>query len=166
MLQLLLTRTNQNKPELCRCGSVQVLCGVRWGWGVRVWQSTLFNTHKWLYVRRVRRGEEVNSNHIKTFTFQPMVMMFYSNKRILKTSQLRNKCGRQRGRVTERKTEADWGWTQVSTGFGQTRDFLHTHERTKHPGSVQVRMCLQYVLYPYLYFTYVEYLSIEKRNKP
>jgi hypothetical protein len=31
MLQLLLTKTNQNKPELCRLGSVQDLCGVRWG---------------------------------------------------------------------------------------------------------------------------------------
>ncbi len=102
------------------------------GGGVRVWQSTLFNTHKWLYVRR---GKEVNSNHIKTLTFQPMVIMLYSNKRILKTSRLRIKCGRQRGRVTERKTEADWGWPQVSTGFGQTRGFRHTHERTKNPGS-------------------------------
>ncbi len=64
--------------------------------------------------------------------------MFYSNKRILKTSQLGIKCGKQRGRVTERQTEADWGWPQVSTGFGQTRGFLLAHERTKNPGSVVV----------------------------
>jgi hypothetical protein len=37
MLQLFLTRTCQNKPELCSQGLVHVLCGVRWGWGARVW---------------------------------------------------------------------------------------------------------------------------------
>jgi hypothetical protein len=40
MLQLLLTRTNQNKPELCFCG---LSPGLMWGQlelGGRVWQST------------------------------------------------------------------------------------------------------------------------------
>jgi hypothetical protein len=34
VFQLLLTRTNWNKPELCSYGSVKVLSGVRWVVGV------------------------------------------------------------------------------------------------------------------------------------
>ncbi len=30
------------------------------------------------------------------------------------------------------KTGAHWVWPQASTGFGQTRGFLHTHEITKY----------------------------------
>jgi hypothetical protein len=44
MLQLLLTRTNQNKSELCRCG---LSPGFVWGLvgvGVRVLQSIVLNT--------------------------------------------------------------------------------------------------------------------------
>ncbi len=36
------------------------------------------------------------------------------------------------------KTEAGWGWPQANTCFHQTRGFLHTHERTKNPGSGSV----------------------------
>jgi hypothetical protein len=35
------------------------------------------------------------------------------------------------------KTKAHLRWPQASTGFGQTKGFLHSHEVTKNPGSDQ-----------------------------
>ncbi len=65
MLQLLLTRTNQNKPELCRCG---LSPGFVWG---QEWQNILLNTQIWL----CEEGGKVNSNHIKIVAFQLMIII-------------------------------------------------------------------------------------------
>jgi hypothetical protein len=72
MLQLLLTRTNQYKPELCRCG---LSSDFVWGQvgveskGVAKY-CTLLNTHIWLCEEG---GGKVNSNHIKILAFQLMI---------------------------------------------------------------------------------------------
>jgi hypothetical protein len=65
LLQLLLTRTNQNKPELCSCRPIPGFVGRLSGEEGRVWQSTIQN-NRYGYVWG---GGEVNSNRTKILTF-------------------------------------------------------------------------------------------------
>jgi hypothetical protein len=69
-----------------------------------------------------------------------------------KTSYLTIYCGRQRGRMIERKPKLTRDGPQASNGFGQTGGFLHTHEVTKNPGSVEFfvwRILLYNTSYPF-----------------
>ncbi len=80
MLQLLLTITNQYKPELCKCGLSPFFMWGQVGLEGKGVANTLLNTQIWL----CEEGGKVNSNHIKTFIFQLMMIMFYVNKKFIK----------------------------------------------------------------------------------
>ncbi len=96
VLQLLLTRTNQNKPEVCRCG---VSPGFVWGQevveGKGVVKYSSLHTDKAM----CEEGGGLNFNHIKILIFQLMMIMLYVNKKFVK-SQLMIKFERQRGGMT------------------------------------------------------------------
>ncbi len=79
MLQLLLTRTNQNKPELCRCG---LSPGFVWGQvgveGKGVVKYSSLHTD----MAMCEEGGKVNFNHIKILIFQLMMIMLYVKQKI------------------------------------------------------------------------------------